>query len=218
MLQQHNFIRDINILISYFFCNLLQIKKTKILSTDNKMKKTIVIYYSNNGSNRYLANKIATSLSCEIEEIKPRMNAFLFQLTLSGFKKSMGIKKIQHNLDDYENIILCGPIWMGTFISPLRTFVKKYKNNIKKLHFITCCGSTYAKKDEKFGHGLVFKTVEAELGEKCGSCHALPIELVIPEDKQDDSDAQMKTRLNDTNFTGEIQERFDDFILKMSLN
>lgn len=41
------------------------------------MKKTIVIYYSNNGSNRFLAHKIAERLQCDIEEIKPRINAHL---------------------------------------------------------------------------------------------------------------------------------------------
>ncbi|MEA1887088.1 MAG: hypothetical protein U9N72_07755 [Bacteroidota bacterium] len=32
--------------------------------------KTIVVYYSNKGSNEYLANKISKSLSCDIVEIK----------------------------------------------------------------------------------------------------------------------------------------------------
>jgi len=36
--------------------------------------KTIVIYYSNKGSNKYLAKKISKSLSSDIEEIKPRLN------------------------------------------------------------------------------------------------------------------------------------------------
>ena len=33
--------------------------------------KTIVLYYSKNGSNRYLAHEIAKGLSCDMEEIKP---------------------------------------------------------------------------------------------------------------------------------------------------
>ena len=79
-----------------------------------------MVYYSKNGSNRYLAGKIA----------------------------------------DYDRVILCGPIWMGRLIPPLRTFLLKYKHIIRQLYFVTCCGSSDAKKDEKFGHALVFREVE----------------------------------------------------------
>jgi len=53
------------------------------------MEKAIVIDYSNNGSNRYLAKNIAKNLNCEIEEIKPRLNVHFFLL----FGLSIGNKK-----------------------------------------------------------------------------------------------------------------------------
>ena len=87
------------------------------------IEKAIVIYYSNNGSNRYLAKNIAKNLNCEIEEIKPRLNVHFFLL----FGLSIGNKKLKNNITDYDRIILCGPIWMGKFIAPLKSFVKKYK-------------------------------------------------------------------------------------------
>ncbi len=34
----------------------------------------------------------------------------------------------------------------------------------------------------------------------------------MPDDKKEDTDAFMKTHLNDENFRGEIEERFDRFI------
>ena len=39
---------------------------------------------------------------------------------------------------------------------------------------------------------------------------------MVPEDKQKDSDLIMKTRLSDSNFTGEIQKRFENFIKKVA--
>lgn len=36
---------------------------------------TIVYYYSQKGSNRFMANKVSNDLDCEMEEIKPRLNA-----------------------------------------------------------------------------------------------------------------------------------------------
>jgi len=174
--------------------------------------KTIVVYYSNKGSNKYLAEKIAKSLSSDIEEIKPRINLFLLFI----MNIHLGIKPLKQSIKDYDRVILVGPIWMGKFIPPLRSFITKYENEIKEMIFVTCCGSTYAKKDEKFGHGLVFKVVEDLLKDKCVFCQAFPINLVVPEEKKDDSDTIMKTHLNDDNFKGEIQDIFDNFIEKAS--
>jgi hypothetical protein len=127
----------------------------------------------------------------------------------------LGIWHLKHNIKEYDTVILCGPIWMGKFIPPLRSFVTKYSGSINKLIFVTCCGSTYAKKDEKFGHGLVFNEVADILKDKCVFCQAFPIGLVMPDDKKDDTDAFMKTHMNDENFKGEIVEKFEDFIQKV---
>lgn len=174
--------------------------------------KTIVVYYSNKGSNKYLAGKISNELSCEIEKIRPRLNIFLLFL----MNIHLGIKPLKHTIKEYDKVILCGPIWVGKLIPPLRSFIKKYFDSINKLVFVTCCGSSYEKKDEKFGHGFVFKEVQSILNDKCILCQAFPVDLVIPDDKKEDPDAFMETHLNDENFKGEIQERFDSFIKKVT--
>ena len=176
------------------------------------MEKIVVIYYSKKGSNKYLAGKISKSLSCEIEEIKPRLNIFLLFL----LNIHLGVKPLKHKIEDYDKVILCGPIWMGKLIPPLRSFIKKYNNELNKLIFVTCCGSTDDKKYEKFGHGLVFKEVENILKDKCILCQAFPIGLVLPDGQKEDTDAFMKTHLNDENFKGEIQVIFDSFITKIN--
>jgi hypothetical protein len=105
---------------------------------------------------------------------------------------------------------------MRKFVYPLKTFVKKYQNEINELVFVTVCGSSYVMKEKKFGHGLVFKEIENILKEKCTLCQALPIALVLAEDKKEDPEATMNTRLNDENFKGEIQERFESFVNKLT--
>ena len=174
--------------------------------------KTIVVYYSKTGSNEFLAYKIKESLSAHIEELRPRINSQILLMLGLG----LGLKKTNHKISDFDRVILCGPIWMGKFVYPLKTFVKKYQNEIIELVFVTCCGSSYEMKEKKFGHGLVFNEIESILKEKCILCQALPIALVLPEDKKEDPDATMKTRLTDENFKGEIQEQFDAFINKLS--
>lgn len=174
--------------------------------------RTIVIYYSRKGSNKYLAEKLASSLDCNLEAIRPRINVFFLYLMNINF----GIHPIKSQLLEYDKVILAGPIWMGRFIPPLKSFVRRYKPFIKELAFITCCGSTDAQKEEKFGHGLVFKKVEALIGDTLSYCRAFPIDLVLPEEQKGDSSAFMETHLNDTNFKGEIAERFEEVILQLS--
>jgi len=174
--------------------------------------KTIVVYYSRKGSNKYLAKKIASRLSCDMEEIRPRINAF----SLFLMRVNPGIHPLKHNISSYERVIMVGPIWTGMFIPPLRSFVNRYFNQIKQLVFVTCCGSTYANKDEKFGHGLVFREVKQILGDKLVLARAFPVGLVLPDDQKEDPDAFMKTHLNEENFKGEIADRFDTFMEEMA--
>ncbi len=174
--------------------------------------KTLVVYYSRKGSNLFLARRIAERLSCDIAEIRPRINSFfLFLLNINP-----GIWAVKKPVGEYDRIILCGPIWMGRFVPPLRAFVSRYKTKIAQLVFVSCCGSTYDKKDEKFGHGHVFRQVEELMDGKCRACQAFPIGLVLPEDKREDPNAFMENHLNEENFKGEISERFETFISSLS--
>jgi len=173
--------------------------------------RTIVYYYSHKGSNRYLANKIANDLKCEIEEIKPRINSHL--LMLMGL--NLGNTKLKTKVEDYYKVILCGPIWMGKLIVPLKNFVNKHISKISKMVFVSCCGSTFEQKDDKFGHNLVFNEVKKLSGKKCIHCEAFPIVLVLPDEQKKDTDAFMKTHLSDHNFKGEIVGVYDNFIQKL---
>ena len=147
-------------------------------------------------------------MNCDIEEIVPKLKA----KPLLVFGLSLGIQPLKHNIAEYERIVLCGPVWMGKFISPLKAFVKKYKDSIQKLIFITCCASSYNAKDEKFGHNQAFKNLKGLLGKKCVQCEAFPIPLVLPDEKKEDSDLIMNTRLADDNFKGEIAHIFSEFV------
>lgn len=173
--------------------------------------KTIVIYYSRKGSNEYLAKKIASRLQSECEAIRPRFNAFaLILLNLNP-----GIRSLKHRLKDFDRVILVGPIFMGRFIAPLRSFIMRYRDQIHELIFVTCCGSTYEKKDEKFGHGLVFSELKGLMNGKLSLTQAFPVGLILPEDQQEDTDAFMKAHLSESTFKGEIADRFEEFMTKV---
>ncbi len=170
--------------------------------------KTIVYYYSQKGSNKYLAHKIANDLKCEIEEIKPRLNSHL--LMLLGL--NLGNNQLKTKPENYKRVVLCGPIWMGKLIVPLRNFITSYGAKINQLVFVTCCGSTYENKDQKFGHGLVFNQVKKIYKNNPLICQAFPKVMALPEEVRNAPDAFMKINLNDKNFVGELQNIYHLFI------
>ncbi|MBN2682449.1 MAG: hypothetical protein JXR58_08060 [Bacteroidales bacterium] len=174
--------------------------------------KTIVYFYSHKGSNRYLANKIAKDLNCEMEEIKPRLNAHLLMM----MKVNFGNRKLKTRIEDYDRVILCGPIWMGKLIVPLKNFVKKNVTKINKLIFVTSCGSSFEGKDKKFGHNLVFNELKKISIGKCIHCEAFPITLVVPDEHKEDKSAFMKYHLNDETFKGEIIDVYNEFMQKIN--
>jgi len=173
--------------------------------------KTIVFFYSRKGSNKFLAHRIANDLSCEIEEIFPRINYLV--LMLLGL--NIGNRKLKSKVEAYDNIILCGPIWMGSFIVPLKNFVNRNIRKINKLVFVTCCGSTFQGKDEKFGHNLVFNVVKKLSGEKCKHCEAFPLDLVLSDEQKKDPDYSMKYTLNSENFKGDIIGIYNSLLIKI---
>jgi flavodoxin len=172
----------------------------------------LVAYYSKSGSNRYLAKRFAQALNGDIEEIRPRLNAFPSLALFSFLRMSLGIRRFQHPVNEYDRVVVVGPIWMGLLISPLRDFIRTYRHGIRELYFATCCGGGDEQKDTRFGYGGVFRQVKDVAGEKCIRCQAFPILMVIPEEKKKDDQAVMNTRLSDSNFSGEIKGRFDGFI------
>ncbi len=173
-----------------------------------KGKETLVVYYSRTGNNKFLAEQAAQRLQSEIEEIRPVLNSHLLFLMGIG----LGNKKLKHDLSEYSRIILFGPIWMGRFVYPLKKFVRKNRKNIKDLLFITCCGSDYKMKDQKFGHGLVFNKVKDLFPDINIQCTAFPITLALSEDNKEDPKQVMETRLDNENFKGDILREFNDFI------
>ena len=177
--------------------------------------KTLVLFYSKSGNNRYLANRCATALGADMEEIRPRLGMVLFLVVFSLLKRSPGNHRLKHDVASYDHVILCGPIWMGQLIIPLRSFLKKYGKKVNELSFATCCGGGDETKDDKFGYASVFREVERLSDGKPVRCEAFPVLLVLPEDKRADNNAVMQIRLDDETFSGALQERFDRFIQRM---
>lgn len=179
-------------------------------------KKILVVYYSKTGNNKYLAERLANNLGCDIEAIMPKTSSYSILLLTTLLKLGVRVNMPKYAPSDYDVIIICGPIWMGQLVSPIKSFIKKYRESIHTIYFVTSCGSSDAMRAKTFGYGKVFQKVEKLLKGKNLYCEAFPIPLIVPEDKLDDGETVMNTRLSDENFKGEMLKRFEYFIKKVN--
>lgn len=173
--------------------------------------KRVVYFYSSTGNNRFLAEHLGRDLECPVEELLPNQEAGTWMMFKSFFKIGTTPQPLKHQPKNFDKIYLCGPIWMGTLISPLRGFLKTYRNHIKELVFVTVCGSTPEQRNQKFGYEKVFSEVK-----KLGGCIskvdtvALSIALTLPKEKWNDSELIMQTRLSEKNFSGVFEQHYQE--------
>lgn len=92
--------------------------------------KTLVIYYSQTGATKVVAEEVWKNLNCDIAIIEAETpydgdyNATneRWRSELNNNTK-VAIKPVTVNLDDYKTIFLGFPIWGGTYASPAATFL-----------------------------------------------------------------------------------------------
>lgn len=106
------------------------------------MNKTLIVYYSFEGTTEFIAKSLSESLNLDILSIVP-----MKELKSKGFSKFiwggaqvvMGtvpeIEPITLNLEEYDTILLGSPIWAGTYAPPIRAFLENDKLVNKKIAY-----------------------------------------------------------------------------------
>ena len=176
------------------------------------MQKTLIIYYSRTGNNKFIAEKLGKDLNSEVISIETKSNNLLLLIFATVAKANTGIIQFSKPLENYERIILLAPIWMGSLISPIRGFLNKYKNNIKDFTFITVCGGDVEDKDTKFGYEKVFKEVNKYFSNKRISCYAISTKSLSRSEN-----SKEEPIISEELFTDQIKKRYDE-VLKLLKN
>jgi flavodoxin len=110
--------------------------------------KTLVIYYSYNENSTLIADLLkmsanADTLRLEVENEKHR-KGFL-KYFFGGWQVVLGkkptLKPLTVNFDDYELIVIGGPVWAGSPAPALLSFLTKYPLKDKKVALFCCCAS-----------------------------------------------------------------------------
>ena len=97
-----------------------------------KTNRQLVLYYSENGTTKAVAEELQKQLGADIEAIEAvEPYSGNFQATIERCNKEResgqtpALKALQSNIDDYDTIYLGYPIWFGTYAMPIATLVKE---------------------------------------------------------------------------------------------
>ncbi len=119
----------------------------------------LIVCYSRSGNTEKLARIIAGRLKADlrlIEDLRPRKGLFAF--IRSGFEsvteKVIKIRPLDPpvNLDDYELVLVMGPVWAGSLDSPLRSYLTEVGSELGQYAQIMTCSdpkNTYEKAFEQ---------------------------------------------------------------------
>jgi flavodoxin len=99
---------------------------------DEPADKVLVLYYSQTGVTKTVAEELQRQLGADIAEIEA-VNPYPddYDATITRWRQELtdsvkpGIKPLKVNLDDYSTIFLGFPIWGGTYALPIATFVSQ---------------------------------------------------------------------------------------------
>ena len=112
--------------------------KTEITS------KTLVLYYTRTGTNEIVAKAVNNLIkNSTIEEVKSDVSipasATWYKLPFTKAK----IEPIDANLDDFNNIILCTPVYLQGMSPPIKAVIKELPLKGKRVAVLATCGGMY---------------------------------------------------------------------------
>lgn len=114
---------------------------------------TLVVYFSFNGNTKFIAEKVAETISADIIELKTseKYPEKGFQKYFWGGKSVIFGEKpklINEHIDlnRYETIIIGTPVWAGAFTPPIKSLISQYKIQGKRIALFASHGGGGAKK------------------------------------------------------------------------
>jgi len=123
--------------------------------------KCLVVYYTRTGNTKKVAELICEKLGGILQPIISRKNfrgpwGFLYAGILSKTKKLPEIEPIEKDMKVYDLVVVGTPVWASTMAAPIRTFLFRYKDDIKRAAFFVTMGGT--------GEGKTFEDMEQVVG------------------------------------------------------
>lgn len=135
--------------------------------------KTAVIYYSMSLNTFYVASIIAKELKADLICLEPEeaypdsgVKKYFWGGRSALMKDKPALKPYSFEADKYDVIILGTPVWASCYTPPLRTFIEKYGQQLKKKRlgaFACYSGIGASKALDKLKNDLAIKDFGATL-------------------------------------------------------
>jgi len=108
--------------------------------------KTCIVTYSMSGNNEKLGQKVADSIQADHIVLKDEKTRSMGTVVVDMvFNRTPKVIPTADVIENYEQIILMGPVWMGHVASPLRKVMKHIKSKELNYSFVTISGGTLNK-------------------------------------------------------------------------
>ena len=100
--------------------------------------KTLVVYFSRSGVTKALAEQIARGCAADIEPVKDLtvrdgLFGYLKSLLQAAWHREALIGSSEYSPGDYELIVLGTPIWCWNMSSPIRSYIKRYQGQFRRV-------------------------------------------------------------------------------------
>ncbi|MBN2395875.1 MAG: hypothetical protein JXC36_05345 [Candidatus Atribacteria bacterium] len=120
-------------------------------TASEKSRNILVVYYSRTGATRKAAEYITKKLGADMEEIiDMKKRSGIFGFIIGGrdalMRKETKINEIKKDPSKHDLIIVGSPLWAGNMAPAIRTYLNKYKTDIKSVAFFATSGSSNQEK------------------------------------------------------------------------
>ena len=107
--------------------------------------RTAVVFYSLEGNTGYAAAKTAHEIGADCIPLVPvkaypdtGFRKFFYGGKSATMKEVPALQPYGFRAEDYELVVLCSPVWAGTFAPPLRTFLRENDLRGRQIAVIAC--------------------------------------------------------------------------------
>lgn len=172
--------------------------------------KPLIVYYSHSENNQKLAIELQSRIGCELREIKEKKKRKDISILMDFLiQRDSRLAPLDFDLKEYSPVILLAPIWAGKIAAPMRTFIKKSKDELTDYSFITICSGGPGQR-EKIGAELLALT-----SREPSALAELWINNLLPEEQRNKIKYTNKFRLKREHFSQFDQEI--SFFIEMAL-